>query len=130
VPALLFLDIPGYEDRNALLMIFLILVVQSSDVLQYVFGKLFRKTKVAPEVSPSKTGEGFVGGVASATFLGAVLWWATPFSFWVAGAMAFAITLKDWGQMIEGHGGFLDRLDSVCFSAPVFFHLTRFFYAS
>jgi phosphatidate cytidylyltransferase len=148
VPALLFLDIPGYEDRNALLMIFLILVVQSSDVLQYVFGKLFGRTKVAPEVSPSKTVEGFVGGVASATFLGALLWWATPFSFWVAGAMAFAITLmgflgglvmsaikrdrgvKDWGQMIEGHGGFLDRLDSVCFSAPVFFHLTRFFYAN
>jgi len=147
VPALLLLQIPGYEERNALLMIFLILVVQSSDVLQYVWGKLLGNRKIAPEVSPSKTVEGFVGGVASATFLGALLWWITPFGFWAAGAMAFAITLmgflgglvmsaikrdrgvKDWGHMIEGHGGFLDRLDSVCFSAPVFFHLTRYFYA-
>ena len=80
VPALLTLDIPGYEGRNAFLLVFLILVVQSSDVLQYVWGKLAGRRKIAPELSPSKTVEGFVGGVASAIALGAALWWITPFS--------------------------------------------------
>jgi phosphatidate cytidylyltransferase len=146
VPALLMLQIPGYEGRNALLLCFFVFVVQISDVLQYVWGKLFGKTKVAPEVSPSKTVEGFLGGVLSASALGAVLWWITPFSPLVAAGMALVITLmgffgglvmsaikrdrgvKDWGQMIEGHGGMLDRLDSVCFAAPIFFHVTRYFY--
>src|SRR5262245_47082538 len=81
VPALLTLDIPGYEGRNAFLLVFLILIVQSSDVLQYVWGKLLGKTKIAPEVSPSKTVAGFVGGAASAIALGAGLWWITPFNF-------------------------------------------------
>ncbi len=146
VPALLALDIPHFENRNLLLVAFLILVVQSSDVLQYIWGKLLGRHKIAPNVSPSKTVEGFVGGILSATALGATLWWITPFTPIVAAAMAFAITImgfvgglvmsaikrdrgvKDWGQMIEGHGGMLDRLDSVCFSAPIFFHLVRYFY--
>lgn len=146
VPALLALDIAEFEDRNILLVVFLIVVVQSSDVLQYVWGKLFGRHKIAPNVSPSKTVEGFVGGIASATALGAALYWITPFSPLASAGMALAITLmgfagglvmsaikrdrgvKDWGQMIEGHGGMLDRLDSVCFSAPVFFHLVRYFY--
>ncbi len=146
VPALLTLDIPGYEGRNLLLIVFLVLVVQSSDVLQYVWGKLFGKHKVAPEVSPSKTVEGLVGGVLSATALGAVLWWITPFNPWQAALMALAICVmgffgglvmsaikrdrgvKDWGHMIEGHGGMLDRLDSVVFAAPIFFHLTRYWW--
>ncbi|MEX1993432.1 MAG: phosphatidate cytidylyltransferase [Steroidobacteraceae bacterium] len=146
VPALITLHIPGYEGRNMLLIAFLILVVQSSDVLQYVWGKLLGRRKIAPELSPSKTVEGFVGGVGSATLLGALLWWITPFAPWQAGAMALLITLmgffgglvmsaikrdrgvKDWGWMIEGHGGVLDRLDSVIFAAPVFFHVTRYFW--
>ncbi len=64
VPALLTLDIPGYQRRNALLMVFLLIVVQSSDVLQYVWGKLLGRHKIAPALSPSKTVEGFVGGIA------------------------------------------------------------------
>jgi phosphatidate cytidylyltransferase len=146
VPALLGLKIPGYEGRNLLLIAFLMLVVQSSDVLQYIWGKLFGRHKIAPELSPSKTVEGFAGGVASATLLGALLWWITPFSPWQAGAIAFLISLmgffgglvmsaikrdrgvKDWGWMIEGHGGVLDRLDSVIFAAPVFFHMTRYWW--
>jgi phosphatidate cytidylyltransferase len=143
VPALLTLDIPGYGGRNILLIVFLVLVVQSSDVLQYVWGKLFGKHRIAPDVSPSKTLEGLVGGVASATALGAALWWITPFTVWQAALMALAVNVmgflgglvmsaikrdrgvKDWGHMIEGHGGMLDRLDSVVFAAPVFFHATR-----
>jgi phosphatidate cytidylyltransferase len=148
VPALLMLDIPGYTGRNALLLCFFVFVVQISDVLQYVWGKVLGRTRIAPELSPSKTVEGFVGGVLSASALGAALWWITPFSPLVAGGMALVITLmgffgglvmsaikrdrgvKDWGHMIEGHGGMLDRLDSVCFAAPIFFHVTRYFYTN
>ena len=146
VPALLTLSIPGYEGRNLLLIAFLVIVVQSSDVLQYVWGKLFGKHKIAPEVSPSKTVEGLVGGILSATALGAALWWITPFNWWQAALMSLAICVmgffgglvmsaikrdrgvKDWGHMIEGHGGMLDRLDSVVFAAPIFFHLTRYWW--
>ncbi|HEY2817080.1 MAG TPA: phosphatidate cytidylyltransferase [Casimicrobiaceae bacterium] len=140
VPALLTLNIPGYEGRNLLLIAFLVLVAQSSDVFQYLWGRLIGMRKVAPEVSPSKT----IGGVASATLLGTLLWWITPFTVLEAGLMALVIAVigffgglvmsaikrdrgvKDWGDLIEGHGGMLDRLDSVVFAAPVFFHITRY----
>jgi phosphatidate cytidylyltransferase len=147
VPALLTLTIPGFEGNGLLLIAFLVLVVQSSDVLQYVWGKLIGYHKIAPRLSPSKTLEGFVGGIVSATALGAALWWITPFSPAQAGLMALLCTLmgfcgglvmsaikrdrgvKDWGQMIEGHGGMLDRLDSVIFAAPIFFHVTRYYWS-
>jgi phosphatidate cytidylyltransferase len=146
VPAMLTLDIPGYRGRNPLLVIFLLIVVQSSDVLQYVWGKLLGRHKIAPELSPSKTVEGFAGGVACATLLGAALWRLTPFRPLPAAGMALTANLmaffgglvmsaikrdrgvKDWGHLIEGHGGVLDRLDSVAFSAPIMFHLTRYFF--
>ena len=148
VPALLYLEIPGFEGGNALLIAFLVFVVQLSDVLQYVWGKLLGKRKIARRLSPSKTVEGFVGGVLSASLAGACLWWMTPFSFVQAGLLALAITLmgffgglvmsaikrdrgvKDWGHLIPGHGGFIDRLDSVIFSAPIFFHLVRYFWSA
>lgn len=146
VPALLTLEIPGYEGRNLLLIAWLVIVVQISDVLQYVCGKLAGKRKIAPNLSPSKTVEGFFGGVALATLIGASLYWITPFAFWQAGLFALLVCLlgfagglvmsaikrdrgvKDWGHMIEGHGGMLDRLDSVCFAAPVFFHMVRYWW--
>lgn len=145
-PALLLLDIPGPAGRNALLLFYLLLVVQMSDVMQYVFGKLFGRTKIAPLVSPSKTVEGFVGGGLAATGIGAAMWWITPFSPLESAAISAVIVFmgflggltlsavkrslgaKDWGVMIEGHGGMLDRTDSICFAAPVFFHIVRYFY--
>jgi phosphatidate cytidylyltransferase len=148
VPALLTLPIPGFEGRKLLLVAFFVLVVQASDVLQYVWGKLFGRHKIAPQLSPSKTVEGFLGGVLSATALGAALWWLTPFTPWHATLMALVIALmgfcgglvmsglkrdrgvKDWGWIIAGHGGMLDRLDSVIFAAPVFFHLTRYWWTA
>lgn len=146
VPALLLLEIPGYSGQNVLLIFYFLLVVQISDVLQYVFGKLFGKHKIAPIVSPSKTVEGFVGGTLGATAIGAAMWWITPFSPLQAGALAAVAVLmgflgglvlsavkrslnaKDWGAMISGHGGMMDRMDSISFAAPVFFHLTRYFF--
>ncbi len=145
VPALLMLRFPHYDP--ALLVVYLIIVVQSSDVLQYCWGKLLGRHKIAPLVSPSKTVEGFVGGVVSATVIGAGLWWITPFHVGQAAALSLLMTVlgflgglvmsaikrdrgvKNWGNMIEGHGGILDRIDSVCFAAPIFFHLTRYFFA-
>ena len=146
-PALLMLDANG-EGGGAKLLLFLLIVVQGSDVLQYVWGKLFGRHKIAPLVSPNKTWEGFVGGVASATLLGTALWWMTPFAPWQAAVMALVIALmgfsggltmsaikrdrgvKDFGTLIAGHGGVLDRIDSLCFAAPVFFHLVRYFFGA
>ena len=91
VPALMMLQIPGFEGRNLLLIVFLVIVVQGSDVLQYVWGKLLGRRKVAPELSPSKTWEELLGGVASATALGALLSWATPFTPWQAALMSLTI---------------------------------------
>ena len=145
-PALLLLKIPGYEDSNPLLLFYLLLIVQLSDVLQYVFGKLFGRTKLAPLVSPSKTVEGLIGGGLSTTLIGGALAWMTPFTGLQALAISFVIVVmgvlggltlsamkrglgaKDWGVMIEGHGGMLDRMDSVSFAAPVFFHIVRYFF--
>jgi phosphatidate cytidylyltransferase len=146
-PALLTLQIPGYEGEGAKLLLFLVLVVQTSDVMQYVFGKLFGRHQIAPAVSPNKTWEGFVGGIATATLLGTALWWATPFTPVQAAGLSLVIALmgfagglvmsaikrdagvKDFGAVIAGHGGILDRIDSICFAAPVFFHLVRYFFA-
>ena len=147
VPALLMLPIPGYENGNAKLMFFLVLIVQLSDVLQFVWGKSIGRRKIAPTISPNKTWEGAIGGIGCSTIAGAALWWATPFAPDEAAMMALVITVmgfagglimsaikrdrgvKDYGAFIEGHGGMLDRIDSLCFAAPVFFHLTRFFYS-
>lgn len=143
-PAILQLTIPGYEGQNGKLLFYFVLVVEISDVLQYAWGKTVGRHKIAPMVSPNKTWEGFIGGIATATLIGAGLWWATPFSILQAAGMSLVIALmgfagglvmsaikrdrgvKDFGTAIEGHGGVMDRIDSICFAAPVFFHLTRF----
>lgn len=146
VPALLMLPIHGFEGHNARLLLFLAVVVQISDVLQYTFGKLLGKNKIAPNISPNKTREGTYLGIISASLVGTLLWWATPFSIWATALISLAICVmgffggltmsaikrdrgvKDFGNMISGHGGMLDRIDSICFSAPVFFHIVRYFY--
>ncbi|MBL8450789.1 MAG: phosphatidate cytidylyltransferase [Dechloromonas sp.] len=148
VPALLTLPIAGFEGRNALLVVFLILTVQSSDVFQYVWGKLCGRHKLSPNISPSKTVEGLVGGVLTSTAVGAALWWMTPFLPWQAALVALAINImgffggfvlsaikrdrgiKDWGTLIEGHGGMLDRVDSLSFAAPIFFHIVRYWWVA
>jgi phosphatidate cytidylyltransferase len=145
-PALLLLKIPGFEGHDARLLLYLVIVDQMSDVLQYVWGKLIGKRKIAWRVSPNKTWEGFVGGVVSATALGTALWWATPFTPLQSAGMSLMICIlgfngglvmsaikrdigiKDFGVVIEGHGGILDRIDSLCFAAPIFFHLVRYYF--
>jgi phosphatidate cytidylyltransferase len=146
VPALLTLDIAGFGGRDPQLIVFLLLTVQSSDVFQYVWGKLLGRRPLAPEISPSKTLEGLLGGILSATAVGAALWRITPFAWWQAALIALTLNvlgffggfvlsaikrdrgLKDWGHLIEGHGGMLDRVDSLSFSAPIFFHIVRYWW--
>lgn len=148
IPMLLALPLPGGEYANARLLFFFVVTVQLSDVLQYIWGKTCGRRPVAPRISPHKTWEGTVGGIASAVLAGTALSWATPFTPWQAALMALLICLagffgglvlsaikrdlgaKDWGGSIAGHGGFMDRLDSLCFAAPLFFHLTRFYFSS
>ncbi|HBJ84215.1 MAG TPA: phosphatidate cytidylyltransferase [Verrucomicrobiales bacterium] len=141
---LLLLKIPGYEGQNAKLLFWFVAVVELSDVMQYVWGKTCGKHKVAPTVSPGKTWEGLLGGGATTVGLGTALWWATPFSPLQAAGMSAIIVfmgfagglvmsaikrdrgVKDWGTAIGGHGGFMDRMDSLSFAAPVFFHVVRY----
>ncbi len=145
VPALMNLNIDGYGDRSLLLVAFLVMVVQLGDLLEYFFGRRIGKTKIAPGLSP-KTWEGVVCGVISAMLIGALLNWITPFGLFGAMAMAGAASLvgmfgnlvvaaikrdrgvKDWSHLIPGQGGFVDQLDSVIFAAPIFYHLTKYFY--
>lgn len=147
-PFLLNLPIRGGESQPAKLLLFFVLIVQLDDVLQDGWGKLLGQTRIAPAISPDQTWEGLVGGVSSATVIGAGLWWATPFTPLQAAGMAFVIAwmgaagkltmaaikrdrgVKDHGVIFGGHGGMLDRIDSICFAAPVFFHLTRYFFTA
>jgi phosphatidate cytidylyltransferase len=123
------------------LVIFLLFITQFNDVCQYIWGKLLGKHKIIPKVSPNKTWEGFLGGVITVTtisgFVGPLL---TPLSFEfsllagliisVAGffgdvtisSIKRDLEIKDSGNLIPGHGGILDRLDSLIFTAPLFFH--------
>lgn len=147
VPALMFLNLDGFpQQNNILLLIFLIGIVQASDVLQYIWGKLIGKRKIMPSLSPSKTVAGTVGGIASAVMLAILASPITPFAAWQAAWIGLAICLagflgglvmsaikrdqgvKDWGNMLQGHGGMLDRVDSICFAAPVYFHILRYFW--
>jgi phosphatidate cytidylyltransferase len=146
-PALLLVPIggPGGPDRSAnfRLLFFLILLVQFADCMQYVSSRVLGRRLVAPAVSSNRTWEGLLGSATSTALLAAVLWWAAPpFEPWqaslaglVVAVMGFAggMTMsaikrdrgvKDYGTLVVGHGGVLDRIDSLCFAAPVFYHLT------
>ena len=146
LPALMTLQIPGYGDRSVLLIAFLVLVVQFGDLLEYYFGRRIGRTKIAPGLSP-KTWEGLACGVLCAALIGGALHWITPFGLFGAMAMAGTASLigmfgnivfaairrdkgvKDWSHLIPAQGGIMDQLDSVAFAAPIFYHLTRWFWA-
>lgn len=143
------LTLPTIEDTAAngrTLVLFLVFVVEMSDVLQYIWGKTMGRHKIIPTVSPHKTWEGFVGGIASAMLLSLAIRFLTPFSIKETLLVSFLITVagfcggavmsavkrdfgvKDFGSVIPGHGGMLDRVDSLCYAAPIFFHYVRYFY--
>jgi len=139
-------EIDGTGANGRTLVLFLVFVVEMSDVLQYVWGKTTGRHKIIPTVSPNKTWEGFIGGVISASLLSLAIRFLTPFSVietllvsllitiagFCGGAVMSAIKrdfgVKDFGSAIPGHGGMLDRVDSLCYAAPIFFHYVRYFY--
>lgn len=123
------------------LVLFLMFLTQFNDVAQYTWGRLFGRHKVIPRVSPNKTWEGLVGGVATTTALAWLLapyltpltGWQAPLAGLIIGLSGFVgdvnlsalkrdLGLKDSGSLIPGHGGILDRVDSLTFTAPLFFH--------
>ncbi len=128
------------------LVFFLLVATEANDVSQYVWGKLIGRRKIIPKVSPNKTWEGFLGGwittAALVWFLGPIF---TPLSglglaiaaasLPVAGfagdvtmsAVKRDIGVKDSSALIPGHGGLLDRADSLIFTAPLYFHILMFF---
>jgi len=129
------------------LTLFLVILTQLNDVSQYVFGRLFGRHQVSPTVSPNKTVEGLLGGVfmttALATVLGPLLTpMPRPLSAGVGGLLALAgfigdlnisaikrdLGRKDAGDLLPGHGGILDRMDSLFYTAPLFFHITYYLY--
>lgn len=157
-PALLSLDLQtsagqpwliGEDTRgsNAGLLFFFVLLVQLNDVFQYVWGQLLGKHVIAEQINSSKTWEGVIGGLMSSMILSMLLCWATPFSLWEAPCIALVVSLagfagtmtmsavkrdrgvSDYGTLVQGHAGVLDRIDSICFAAPVFFHITRYFFS-
>jgi phosphatidate cytidylyltransferase len=145
VPALLSLSIPGYEGRGVLPTAWLVFTVQLSDAMQHVRGTLAGRRRLAPALSPARTWEGVLGGIATATAAGGRCGGLRPSPPLQASALALMVTamgtlggvvmsaikrdrrVKDWGASIAGHGGVIDRLDSLIFAAPLCFHVVRWF---
>jgi len=139
---------PDSHLPNAGLLFYFVLIAQLGDVLQNAWGRLAGRRVIAPAINASRTWEGFLGGVAGATLIGALLWWATPFRFGEAACMSMIVAVAgfagsmamsaikrdrgvaDYGTLVQGHAGVLDRIDSICFAAPIFFHLTRHFFSA
>ncbi len=145
-PALLTLKLPENSgSSNIGLLFFFVLMAQLSDMLQYALSQLPTKHLIAPSINSSKSWEGVLGASLSVMLIGAALSWATPFPYLTAGFLSLVICLmsvagamtlsaikrdrgvRDYGTLIEGHGGILDRIDSICFAAPIFFHLSKLF---
>jgi phosphatidate cytidylyltransferase len=127
---------------NIGLVLFLIFITEFNDVCQYIWGKMLGRHKIIPRVSPNKTWEGFLGGVTTVTLCAGILApFLTPLTFFmgmgvgtilsisgffgdtIVSSVKRDLQIKDTGKMIPGHGGILDRLDSLIFTAPLFFHL-------
>lgn len=128
------------------LVIFLLFMTEINDISQYIFGKLLGKNKIVPKVSPKKTWEGFLGGVVTTTIISGFLApFLTPITMPLSILVGFLIAIsgfigdvviscvkrdleiKDSGNLIPGHGGILDRIDSLLFTAPLFFHTLNYF---
>jgi phosphatidate cytidylyltransferase len=137
-------EIPGFTAGNGGMVLWLVLITEINDVFQFTWGKLLGKHKILPSVSPNKTTEGFVGGLISTVAVGYALAFLLPISTdqaaLLAGILAFTgfmgdvtisaikrdLGIKDMGSSIPGHGGVMDRLDSLAFNSLVFFHLIRY----
>ena len=137
----------GVNGSNAGLLFYFVLLVQLGDVFQFAWDKLAGRHVIAPAINASKTWEGFLGCILSTSLAGVLVWFTqvTPFTWYGSALMGLVVAVlgfcgsvtmsaikrdrgvKDYGTLVQGHAGVLDRIDSMCFAAPVFFHLTRYF---
>ena len=143
-PALLYLYLPGADpSANARLLFFFVTMALLAEAFQFVWSHLYGRHVIAPSINAARTWEGLVGGSASTALAGMVLYWATPYDLWQAAFMSMVIAVmgfagamtmsaikrdrgvRDYGTLVEGHGGVLDRIDAICFAAPVFYHVSR-----
>lgn len=143
---LLVLPVKNNNAGNIGVILFIIFITQFNDVAQYIWGKLLGKNKIIPKVSPNKTLEGFIGGViTSSVCAGLLAEFLTPLSMKLGILVGFIISIigffgdviissvkrdlhiKDSGNLIPGHGGILDRIDSLLYTSPIFFHMIYYF---
>jgi len=144
------LVLPGRDapwSAGAGLLLYLILLTQLNDVFQFLWGRAVGKKKVAPTISPGKTWGGLIWGVVTTISLSALVGpYLTPmtmigsmfaglligvagfFGDTVISSLKRDLRIKDTGNTIPGHGGILDRVDSLTYTAPVFFHYFRYFF--
>jgi len=149
VPALLLLSFPNYEGKSAFLVFFLVAVVQTCGLVQHVMARKLQRPAFAPNVSRSFEWRSWGIGMAVASMVGALMSFITPFKFGQALAMALIASvagsmghlvmkagkrdrgIPNWGQRgvgVTGANGLLDRVDALCFAAPIFFHSVRWYF--
>ena len=149
VPALLLLSFPGYQGKNAFLVFFLVLVVQTAMLVQHLAARKWTREPTAPAVSQSFNWTSWLIGMAVGAFVGGLMAGLTPFKPAQALAMALIACaagslghlvmkalkrdrgITNWGsegKSVTGASGLLDRVDALCFAAPVFFHSVRWYF--
>jgi len=149
VPALLLLSFPGYEGKSAFLVFFLVVVVQTCMLVQHLINRRIERKPFAPNISRSFNWASWGAGMGIASGVGALLSFITPFRFGQALAMALVACIAGsmghlvmkalkrdrgiphWGRKgvgVTGANGLLDRVDALCFAAPIFFHSVRWYY--
>ncbi|NNE00298.1 MAG: phosphatidate cytidylyltransferase [Pirellulaceae bacterium] len=135
-----------WRGSNVSVLVFFVLISQLATVMERAWGKLAGRHVIAEKINASRTWEGFLGSMVSTGLISAALFWATPFHPWEAGVLGAVVTVMacagtmtmsaikrdrgvtDTGTLVQGHAGVLDQIDNICFAAPVFYHLTRFFF--
>jgi phosphatidate cytidylyltransferase len=147
-PALLLIDLPAYAGRGAFLVFYLVVVVATAQIVQEVASRKLRRRPVARAISRSFSWRAWLIGALTAAFVGALLYWATPFKpipalvmGFIAGATGtlgeFVMKalkrdagVRSWSgkASVTGAVGLLDRVAPLCFSAPVFFHAVRWYF--
>ena len=151
VPALLLLDFKDHQGKGAFLVFFLVFVVQTCMLVQHIVTRKLKRPPSAPLISESFNWYSWMVGMVVGSFVGAVLSFITPFRpeqglimafiACVAGSMGHLVMkalkrdrgVTRWGKRdmsVTGANGLLDRVDALCFAAPIFFHSARWYFGA